>query len=126
MPRPVVPSLALPRKPSLTLSSARWYGMIRCALALIRSRSQLTPRASRASISSNSTFGSMTTPLPITGVTSALVPDDVLDAVPEQVGRLALTLVAPLGTDQHDRGHLLHAFHTTKAPGGASATGALA
>ncbi len=44
--------------------------MIRCALALTRSRSQLTPRASRASISSKSTFGSMTTPLPITGVTS--------------------------------------------------------
>src|ERR1700742_3428490 len=43
--------------------------MIRCALALTRSRSQLTPRASSASISSNSTFGSTTTPLPITGVT---------------------------------------------------------
>ena len=62
----------------------------------------------------------------VPGVIAALVPDDVLDTVPEQVGRLALTLVAPLGTDQHDRGHYLHAFHTTKAPGSASATGALA
>ena len=69
MPRPVVPILALPRNRSLTLSRARWCGMIRCALAETSSRSQLTPRASRPSISSKSTFGSMTTPLPITGVT---------------------------------------------------------
>ena len=62
----------------------------------------------------------------VAGVVAALVPDDVLHAVPEQVGRLALTLVAPLGADQHDGRHSLHAFHTTKAPGGASATGALA
>ena len=69
MPRPVVPILAFPRNRSLTLSRARWCGMIRCALAETSSFSQLTPRLSRPSISSKSTFGSMTTPLPITGVT---------------------------------------------------------
>src|SRR5215475_6702777 len=46
----------------------------------------------------------------VAGVIAALVPDDVLHAVPEQVGRLALTLVAPLGADQHDGGHLLTPF----------------
>ena len=50
----------------------------------------------------------------VPGVIAALVPDDVLDAVPEQVGRLALTLVAPLGTDQHDRRHLLQPFTRRK------------
>ena len=35
MPRPVVPILALPRKRSVTLSIATWYGMIRCASAEI-------------------------------------------------------------------------------------------
>ncbi len=41
----------------------------------------------------------------VTGVVAALVPDDVVDTVAEQVGRLALALVAPLGTIEHDRGH---------------------
>jgi hypothetical protein len=41
----------------------------------------------------------------VTGVVSALVADDVLDLLAEQVGRLALALVAPLSTDEHDRGH---------------------
>src|SRR3984885_12672589 len=44
--------------------------MIRCALARTSRRSQLTPPPCSASTSSNSAFGSMTTPLPITGVTS--------------------------------------------------------
>jgi hypothetical protein len=62
----------------------------------------------------------------VPGVIAALVPDDILHAVPEQVSRLALTLVTPLGADQHDGRHVLCAFHTTKAPGSASAAGALA
>ena len=41
---------------------------MRCALALTSSREVSTPRASRSSISVNSTARSMTTPLPMTGV----------------------------------------------------------
>src|SRR5215472_5918979 len=39
------------------------------------------------------------------GVVPALVPDDVVHAVAEQVGRLALALIAPLGANNHDGGH---------------------
>src|SRR5438270_6120851 len=42
--------------------------MIRCASAEMSSRSQDRPRSARPSISAISTFGSITTPLPITGV----------------------------------------------------------
>ena len=45
MPRPVVPIRLLPRNRSVTLSSARWYGVIRCALAETSSLEQSTPRA---------------------------------------------------------------------------------
>ena len=69
MPRPVVPIRALPRYRSVTLSSARWYGVIRCAFADTSSFPQSTPRACSPSISSSSTCGSITTPLPITGTT---------------------------------------------------------
>ena len=41
----------------------------------------------------------------VPGVVAALVPDDVVDAVAEQVGRLALALIAPLGAYDHDGGH---------------------
>jgi hypothetical protein len=43
--------------------------MIRCASEEISNRSQDTPRSARPSISVSSTFGSTTTPLPITGIT---------------------------------------------------------
>ena len=66
MPRPVVPILALPRKRSVTLSIATWYGMIKCASALISRPDVSTPRASSPASSSSSTPGSITTPLPIT------------------------------------------------------------
>jgi hypothetical protein len=46
----------------------------------------------------------------VAGVVAALVPDDILNAVTEQVRCLALTLVAPLSADQHDGGHLLTPF----------------
>ena len=39
------------------------------------------------------------------GVVAAVELDDVVDAVAEQVGRLALAFVAPLGADQNDGGH---------------------
>jgi hypothetical protein len=42
----------------------------------------------------------------VPGVVTTLVADDPLDAVAEQVGGLALTFVAPLGTDQHDGRHV--------------------
>jgi hypothetical protein len=44
-----------------------WYGRIRWALDDTFSRSQLRPRRSSMAISSSSTCGSTTTPLPITG-----------------------------------------------------------
>jgi len=42
----------------------------------------------------------------VPGVVPALEPDDVVHVVGEQVGDLALTLVAPLGADKDDSGHV--------------------
>ena len=93
---------------------------------------RMTPRARSASISATSTEGSSTTPLPMThvfpawrmplgmrcedrllaahhegvpGVVPALETDDHLGVLGEQVDDLALSLVAPLGTDHHDVRH---------------------
>ena len=78
MPRPVVPNLAFPRYRSLTRSSARWCGMIRCASAETTSREVSTPRSASADSSPSSTCGSTTTPLPITEVTPAdRMPDGI-------------------------------------------------
>jgi hypothetical protein len=52
----------------------------------------------------------------VAGVVAALVADDVVDAVAEQVGRLALALVAPLGAEQDHRRHGKSFRHNTKAP----------
>ena len=41
----------------------------------------------------------------VAGVVAAVELDDVVDAAAEQVGRLALALVAPLGSDEHDCRH---------------------
>ena len=68
MPRRVVPISLDPSRRSLAPSRSRWYGMIRCALHEISRRCVVRPSASSRSISSSSTFGSMTTPLPMTGV----------------------------------------------------------
>ena len=65
MPRRVVPICSLPRRASPAWSSSMWYGMIRCALALIRRPERSTPFARRSSSSPVRTFGSITTPLPI-------------------------------------------------------------
>ena len=65
MPRRVVPIWSLPSFVSPAWSSSMWYGMIRCALALIFRPERSTPLARRSSSSSVRTFGSITTPLPI-------------------------------------------------------------
>ena len=65
MPRRVVPIWSLPSFVSPAWSSSMWYGMIRCALALIFRPDRSIPLARRSSSSSVSTFGSITTPLPI-------------------------------------------------------------
>ena len=78
MPRPVVPIRRLPRKRSVTLSRARWWGMIKCASEEMTSREVSTPRSSRPASSPISTSGSMTTPLPITGVQPGVrMPDGI-------------------------------------------------
>ena len=41
----------------------------------------------------------------VAGVVAAVVLDHVVDRRPEQVGRLALALVTPLGAEQHDGRH---------------------
>ena len=66
MPRRVVPIWLRPRRVSPAVSSSRWYGMIMWALADTRRPDRSTPRARSSSISSVRTFGSITTPLPIT------------------------------------------------------------
>src|SRR3954467_8651714 len=65
MPRRVVPICSRPSFVSPAWSSSMWYGMIRCALALIFRPPSSTPLARRSSSSAGRTFGSLTTPLPI-------------------------------------------------------------
>ena len=116
----------------MTRSSSWWYGMIRCALPERRSWRVSTPFAASMSISSSSTAGSTTTPLPITGTThgiqhaarnelqledlavddqrvagvvAALIADAHRRFLGEVVGDAALALVAPLGADDHCAGH---------------------
>ena len=119
--------------------------MIRCAFAEIFSPLVSTRRLRSSSSSSVSTFGSITTPLPITqgfpgmqdprrhqvklprvavahdrvpGVVTALKAHDGVGLLGEQVGDLALSLVAPLGAD--DRRFRAYRFQCTWA--GDSAT----
>ena len=119
--------------------------MIRCASPEISSRDTSTPRSASPSISASSTFGSTTTPLPMTiiafgreragrhqvqrvllavrgdhrvaGVVAAGVAHDVVDPLAQQVGNLALALVAPLRADEHDRWHLFR-LQEARVPGG--------
>ena len=65
----------------------------------------------------------------VAGVVAAVEPHAVVDLVAEQVGGLALTLVTPLGADEHDRGHRRAFLEMTdllkgRDPEIASATGA--
>ena len=150
MPRPVVPILRLPRNRSVTLSRARWCGMIRCASEEMTSREVSTPALLQAGELADQHLGVddhavaddrraarrqdarrdqvQRVPLAVrrdhrvAGVVAALVADDVGDAATEQVGGLALALVAPLGTDQHDSRHrvlvLLVVGRIGRQPGG--------
>ena len=68
MPRPVVPTLFLPRKRSVTLSIVVWYDAITWALALTTRRDTSTPRPASRSSSRKSASGDTTTPLAITEV----------------------------------------------------------
>ena len=68
MPRPVVPTFASASRASFAWSSARWYGMITCALRLTRTRLTSIPRSVSVSSSSISVTGLTTTPFPITEV----------------------------------------------------------
>ncbi len=65
MPRRVVPILAAPLASSCSASSSRWYGMITCALPLIRRLSQLIPRRVSPSYSCARHSGSITVPSPM-------------------------------------------------------------
>ena len=132
IPRPVVPILALPRNRSPTLSRVTWYGVIRWALAdseqvrgvdaaLLQPFELLHEHggvdhdavADDGDAAGGEDAGGeqvqgvllVADDDGVTGVVAALVADDVVDRTAEQVGRLALALVAPLGADQHDRGH---------------------
>ena len=147
-PRPVVPTLASPSRDSLARSRATWYGMITCALRLTRTRLTSMPRAASMSSSSMSVTGLTTTPLPMTdvmcgyrtpdgvswslntsspldhgvaGVVAALVADDHRDLLGQEVGRLALALVAPLEPDDHGSRHQARSPRsrapTRKSPG---------
>jgi hypothetical protein len=49
----------------------------------------------------------------VPGVVAALVADHVVHAVAHQVGRLALALIAPLGTHERDRRHWSLPFRST-------------
>ena len=51
----------------------------------------------------------------VAGVVAAVELHHVVDVAAEQVGRLALAFVAPLGTDDRDRGHVL-LLHVGRSP----------
>ena len=134
MPRRVVPSEFLPRKRSVTRSSSWWYGMIRWALPLTTIRLASTPLAAErvelgqehAGVDHHAVAddrGDVGVEHParhelqgeglavdhhrVPGVVAALVADDHVHVPGQQVGELALALVAPLGPDDHGCGHAL-------------------
>jgi hypothetical protein len=45
----------------------------------------------------------------VAGVVAALVAHDVLDPAAEEVGGFTFTLIAPLGSDEHDCWHVARA-----------------
>ena len=113
---------------------ATWYGMIKCASAEISRPLVSTPCSSRPASSVEQHAGVDDDTVAddvghagredagrdqvqgevltvgqhdgVAGVVAALVADDPLDTLTEQVGGLALALIAPLGTDQHDGRHV--------------------
>jgi hypothetical protein len=52
----------------------------------------------------------------VAGVVAPVVLHDVVDGGSEDVGRLALALVPPLGAEEHDRGHVGYTFSTAATP----------
>ena len=146
MPRRVVPicELAEPRLAGVVEQQVVGHDQVRVGRDPQRSLSIHAPWRSSSS-SSVRTRGSITTPLPIThslpgcripdgircsfhvcavahdrvpGVVAALEAHDGVGPLGEQVGDLALALVAPLGADDHDSGHV--------APASLSVTGRIA
>ena len=134
MPRPVVPIWFLPRKRSVTLSIVEWYDAMTCALALttrsahvdaaLDQRVELAEQrlgrdddavgddrgAPRRQDAAGQQVGRELLAVDddgVAGVVAAAGADQksMASAGGEQVGRLALALVAPLGSEDHDRGH---------------------
>ena len=132
MPRLVVPSLRLPSRRSVRRSSSWWYGRIRWALPLSFSREQSTPlRGERVDLGQQhrrvdhhavaddrgdvvvedsarhqlESEGLAVDDDRVTRVVAALVADDQVHLLGDEVGELALALVAPLGADDDRRRH---------------------
>ena len=129
MPRLVVPSLFLPRCRSISRSSSWWYGRIRWALPDTFSREQSTPlglervdlgeqhdRVDHDAVADDRRDVVVqharrhelegerlaVDHQGVAGVVAALVADDHRHLLGDEVGQLALALVAPLGA-HHDR-----------------------
>ena len=134
-----------PSRASFAWSRATWYGMITCALRLTRTRSVEMPRAVSMSNSAMRVTGLTTTPLPITrrdvrveharrrqleledlvpaddgvaGVVATLVAHDHGRLLGQEVGRLALALVAPLQPDDHGSRHQRAAYRESAREAG--------
>ena len=133
MPRPVVPMLFLPRNRSVTLSIVVWYDVIRWAfddsdhgrgvhaaggqaVDLVEQHPRVDDHAvgdhrdaARGQHARGQQVGGELLAVDhdgVAGIVSALIADAIIDGRPQQVRRLALALVAPLGSEHHDRGHL--------------------
>ena len=123
MPRPVVPTFAPPRRVSFARSRATWYGMITCALRLTRTRADVdAPRGQgvelldqrdgvdhdaiaddRGDVRVQDTRRRqpeledlIAADDRVTGVVATLVANDHRRLLGQEIGRLALALVAPL------------------------------
>ncbi len=130
MPRPVVPTLAPSRRASFARSRATWYGMITWALRLTRTRRDVDPARGEHVELADERLRVHHDAVPddrrdvrveharrhevelqdlvaldhrVAGVVAALVAHDHRDLLGQEVGRLALALVAPLEADD-DRG----------------------
>ena len=135
MPRSVVPILRAPRWSSESASRPRWCGRIRCARSEITRFSPTSIPAARSSPSSRSIATGIDHDTVadhaqdarvqdargdqvqhelasghdhgVTRVVPAVVAGHDLHACGEKIDDLPLPLVAPLGADDHDIGHVL-------------------
>ena len=137
MPRLVVPRAFLPKKRSVTRSSSWWYGMIRWALPLTTMRLVSTPLAIEAVELGQQDGRVDHHPVAdhrrdvlvedaardqlegeglavdhdaVAGVVAALVAHHHVHLAGQEVGELALPLVAPLGPHHHGCGHASSPF----------------